>query len=140
MIDMDYDNAMIDCVSFSYACEELLPVSRINHYYDELQDRFPLCHFVFTTIVSSSYYTIPTEKDIINEDELTSQVDLHREHRMLLSIFCSLLRAKSRDLLKHWAMCEPLAHFYKGFSQPSRKAFNGGFSSTLATCWKMYVC
>ena len=87
--------------------------------------------------MSSSYYTIPTEKDIINEDELTSEVDLHRKHRMILSVFCSLLQAKSRDLLKHWAICDPLAHFYKGFSQPSRKVFNGAFYSTLATCWKM---
>ena len=91
MIGKDYENAIIDFVGYSYACKELLHVSRINHYYEELRDRFPLCHFVFATIVSSSYYTIPTEKDIINEDELTSQVDLHRKHRMILSIFCSLL-------------------------------------------------
>ena len=87
--------------------------------------------------MSSSYYTIPTEEENINEEEMTSQVELHRKHRMILFILCSLLCAKSRDLLKHWAMCDPLAHFYKGFSQPCRKSFNGGFSSTLDTCWKL---
>ena len=68
---------------------------------------------------------------------MASQVELHIKHCMILCVFCSLLCAKSRDLLKHWAMCDPLAHFYKGFSQPCRKSFNGGFSSTLETCWKL---
>ena len=62
MIDKDYEKAMIGCVGYSYACKELLPNFRINFYYEELATKFPLCHFVFATIVSSSYYTIPTNK------------------------------------------------------------------------------
>ena len=31
MLDKDYENAMIDCVSYNYACKELLPISHINY-------------------------------------------------------------------------------------------------------------
>ena len=62
MVDNDYENTMIGCVHYSCACKELLPSSCCNFYYEELLTQFPLCHFVFATIVSSSYYTIPTEK------------------------------------------------------------------------------
>ena len=35
MIDKDYDNTMIGCVGYSYAWEELLPISHCNFYYEE---------------------------------------------------------------------------------------------------------
>ena len=104
---------MIGCVGYSHACEELFPNSSINFYYEELATQFPLCHFIFATIVSSSYYTIPTDKQNINENEITSQAELHRKNRMILYVFCGLLHVNSRELLKHWAQCEPLGYFLR---------------------------
>ena len=138
MVDNDYENEMIECVGYSYACKELLPISHYTIYYEELGTCFPLCHFVFATTVSSSYFTISTEKQNINKDEMTSQAELHKKHRMILFVFCGLLCAKSRDLLTHLALCKPLGYFFEGFTQPSRKLSSGGFISTLDTCWKMH--
>ena len=55
MVDKVYEKAMIGYVGYSYAYEELLPISRCNFCYEELLTQFPLCHFVFVTIVSLGY-------------------------------------------------------------------------------------
>ena len=58
MVDKDYNDVMMDCVDYTCACEELLPLFHCTFYYGELLHCFPLCHFVFATIVSSHYFSI----------------------------------------------------------------------------------
>ena len=125
MVDKDYDNAMMECISYAYACEELLPVSRVIFYSGKLQRCFPICHFVFAKIVLSCYYSIPKEQQIINKDEMTILTKLHNKQRMILFFFCGLICAKSTDLLKHWAQAKTLAFFFKGFTQPMEIFFLG---------------
>ena len=126
----------MECVGYTYACKELLPISHVTYYYGELQHRFLICHFVFITIVLSHYYPSPKEQKIINEDEMASPAELHKKQRMLLFVLCGLIRAKSRELLKHWAQSEPLVFFFKGFTQPSRKSIYGGSTITFPIWWK----
>ena len=88
----DYDDAMSNKLSdFSDARSFLLPDKLAGEYYNELKNQFPICHFVFATIVSSWSYYVPVNTPLDPECIKTSKEELHRKHRLILYIFLGLI-------------------------------------------------
>lgn len=94
-MDADYEAAMSKkCSDFSEARSYLIGNEKAHEYYQHLERKFPTCHFVFATIVTSRYYTVPVLPPLSPEDmnidaslpELPDE-DLNRKNRMILMIF-----------------------------------------------------
>jgi hypothetical protein len=51
--------------------------------------------------------------------------ELHPKQRMMLFLFFGLIRTTSQRMMKHWAIVEPLANFYRGNLQPGAKTVGG---------------
>ena len=89
---------------------------------------------VFT---SSKYYSINVALPEDEDDEINNKDDMmHFKKRLIVFLCLSMIRAKSRLLLRHYAIIEPFAYFSKGFQQPGRRTMTGGLNSTLHTSMK----
>ena len=55
---------------------------------------------------------------------------------MILFVFLGLLRTRSRLLLKHYVIVEPLAYWFKNMQQRGCRSLSGSLSVTLQTAWK----
>jgi len=120
-IDSEYEEALMALVGWSEATTELLSDNRVRHYYDLFQESFPLTHMVFSTIVSSKSKKLdlnatmfPSTKVVASTPasciplgDLTTTcavgVSLPKKERIALNSWLSLIRARSRDLLKTWS-------------------------------------
>ena len=107
--------------------------TRAAHWYNELETSFPNLHYVFATLVSSPYYKVPVDSPILHPDD--DAESLHRKQRNMLFALLGLIRTRNRNLLRHWAIVEPLALWFKGYRQPNNARSNGT-SATLNTCWQ----
>lgn len=140
---------MVKSCEWSDTSTYLIPTEKMVAYYSTLCEDFPICHMMFSIKVSSHSYKVLTslvatsiETTISNEstteplEDVESVEGLHKKQRMVLFVFCGLLRAKSNRLLNHWAQVELRGFLYLGFQQPARKSLSGSFSFILDTCWK----
>ena len=152
-VDKEYAEAIESCYGFCEVKGYLMDPTRCSEYYEELRERFPLCHLIFATIVSTRQFSVsslatpsntePSNSTAIpnaeksDDDNAPTPNDnqLHKKERMMLFLFLALLRTRSRYLLSHWASIEPLGHYFKGHQQPGRNSLSGSFSMTLRTCW-----
>ena len=114
MLDRDYEAAMKACVGFVIPCSNLLPMDRFEEYYVQFRNKFPRCHYNFSLIASSRYYSIPSDTTPDDGNEL------HRKQHNILLLFFGLIRTKSNRLLSHWAQVDSFGHFFKGHQQPGR--------------------
>ena len=107
----------------------------IAKQYDELRSTFPACHFVLATVTASKKFAPPMSLSVDPAATLRPTSDMHMKQRMILSAFLSHVRTKSRHLLKHYAIVEPLGFWFKGYMQPSRKSISGMTNSDMRTVW-----
>jgi hypothetical protein len=93
--------------------------------YNRFKLEFPFLHLVMYSVVETRYFR--ESGGVIEASELLPK------QRMILFLFYGLIRARSQKLLTHWAIVDPLAHFYRGNSQPGSKSISGSFVSHLNT-------
>jgi hypothetical protein len=127
-VDAFYLDALERCVGFTEGTRYLMSDEVNVHFYNRFKNEFPFLHLVMYSVVES--------KDFQEEIGLISDSTLKTKQRMMLYLFYSLIRTRSQQLMKHWAIIEPLAHFYQGNTQPCSKSMGGAFVSTQHTGFK----
>jgi hypothetical protein len=123
-VDRLYEDAFGDCIDFSHYTGGLITDDINVQLYNKLKSEFPFVHLVMYSMVQSKRFkeTGPVDSN-----------QLHAKQRMMLFLFFGLICTRSQRMMKHWAIVEPLANFYRGHSQPGAKTVGGAFVSTLET-------
>jgi hypothetical protein len=127
-VDDFYLDALKSCVGFTEATGYLISDEVNVHFYNWFKNEFPFLHLVMYSVVES--------KDFKEEIGIVPYLALKTKQRMMLYLFYSLIRTRSQQLMKHWAIIEPLAHFYKGNTQHRLKSMGDAFVSTQFTGFK----
>lgn len=129
-VDRAYLTAMRGSLGFNHVCDYLVSPEVNLHFYNKLRNEFPYIHEALYSVVSSNSW-----KEKQNEEDYITG-PLHKKQNQILFLFYGLIRARSQLLLRHWAIVEPLGHFYKGHQQPSSKSMGGLFTSCLPVCFE----
>ena len=138
LVDADYEEAISNTFSnFRRAHHYLLSPEKIKEYYDIIKSKFRYLHYAMAIFMSSKYYSINVALSEDEDDEMMSEdEEIHFKERLIVFLCLSMIRAKSRLLLRHYAIIEPFAYFSKGYQQPGRRTMTGGLNSTLPTSMK----
>ena len=138
LVDADYEEAISNTFSnFRRARHYLLSPEKIKEYYDIIKSKFRYLHYAMAIFMSSKYYSINVALSEDEDDEMMSgDEEIHFKERLIVFLCLSMIRAKSRLLLRHYAIIEPFAYFSKGYQQSGRRTMTGGLNSTLPTSMK----
>ena len=138
LVDADYEEAISNTFSnFRRARHYLLSPEKIKEYYDIIKSKFRYLHYAMAIFMSSKYYSINVALPEDEDDEMMSEdEEIHFKERLIVFLCLGMIRAKSRLLLRHYAIIEPFAYFSKGYQQPGRRTMTGGLNSTLPTSMK----
>ena len=130
-VETTYRNAFEDILTdFSSPVLSLVSSCTIAGIYEAMKKLFPLCHFVFATVVSTKRASIAPHPDQCDEgwdgnpDERPELLD--RKKRRILSIFFGLLLSRSQRLLPYFSIVETLGLWYKGVQQQGHRTIQGG--------------
>ena len=145
---------------FTHVSSFLVERKDIVTLYETFRENFPMCHSIFSIIVSSSRYCVQLASLFSNEDASTTpdvsaagvgpdaEVEipddntdsteelLHCNGRSTLEYFLAMIRMKSQKQLVYWSMLSPLGHHSKGYMKPGRKNPLSGSQCTIKTAWK----
>ncbi len=112
-VDSEYEDAMASKLrDFSSTSDYLVPPSTIRKYFNRMKLSFPTLHYFFAVLISNTKFIIDMDTHAADEVSDKDASDLHRKERIIFHIFLAVLRTKSRDLLPHYAMVEPLGLFF----------------------------
>jgi hypothetical protein len=123
-VDKLYEDTFGDSIDYSHYTGGLITDDINVVLYNKFKSEFPFVHLVMYSMVESKRFK---ETGPVDSNEL------HPKQRMMLFLFFVLIRTKSQRMMKHWAIVEPLANFYRGNSQAGAKTVGGAFVSTLET-------
>ena len=111
--------------NFSAPRSHLVSDETVAGFYRSTEKKFPTLHFVMATVASNSRYSFDSSS--------SEPLALDKKKCRILGLFLNLIRTRSQMMLPHYAMVEPLAHWFKGMQQ---HRLSSGFSVQLRTAFK----
>ena len=115
LVDADYEEAISTTFSnFSHARHYLISSEKFKEYSDINKSKFRYLHYSMAIFMLSKYYSINVALPEEEENEMLSEDEgICFKERLIVFLCLGMIRAKSRLLLRHYAIIEPFAYFSK---------------------------